>query len=118
MEDTAPWQTSGYTEDAKFPLFFPFFVIKGSIRSLTRKRRLIHSATAIKSRGYRMKYHIGITIDKDLLQKIEETRGMTKRSTFMNHLLKLGLKAYKNQQPKTHHLPSEPILNTNTEPME
>jgi metal-responsive CopG/Arc/MetJ family transcriptional regulator len=45
-----------------------------------------------------MKFHIGLTIDKDLLRRIEELRGMTKRSTFMEHLLNLGLKAYLEQQ--------------------
>jgi metal-responsive CopG/Arc/MetJ family transcriptional regulator len=41
-----------------------------------------------------MKTHIGLTIDTELLTKIENLRGMTKRSTFIEHLLKLGLEAY------------------------
>jgi metal-responsive CopG/Arc/MetJ family transcriptional regulator len=41
-----------------------------------------------------MKTHIGLTIDTELLMQIENLRGMTKRSTFMEHLLKLGLEKY------------------------
>jgi len=49
----------------------------------------------------RMKEHIGLTIDCELIEEIEKLRGMTKRSTFIEHLLRLGLKAYresKNEQ--------------------
>jgi len=48
-----------------------------------------------------MKVKIGFTIEPQLLQEIDRTRGITKRSTFMEHLLKLGLKVYlkgKNEQ--------------------
>jgi metal-responsive CopG/Arc/MetJ family transcriptional regulator len=41
-----------------------------------------------------MKTHIGLTIDKELLHQIESLRGMAKRSTFVEHLLRLGLEAY------------------------
>jgi len=41
-----------------------------------------------------MKTHIGLTIDTELLNQIESLRGMTKRSTFIEHLLRLGLEAY------------------------
>lgn len=41
-----------------------------------------------------MKAHIGLTIDRELLNQIETLRGMTKRSTFIEHLLRLGLEAY------------------------
>ena len=41
-----------------------------------------------------MKEHIGLTIDCELLKKIEELRGREKRSTFIEHLLRLGLKVY------------------------
>jgi len=44
-----------------------------------------------------MKTHIGLTIDKELLNQIETLRGMTKRSTFIEHLLRLGLEAYKQE---------------------
>ena len=56
-----------------------------------------------------MKDHIGITIDRELLKEIEEARGREKRSTFMEYLLRLGLKAYKDQEkPKSYRLPPEP----------
>jgi len=42
-----------------------------------------------------MKQHIGLTIDGDLLQEIENLRGREKRSTFIEHLVRLGLKAHK-----------------------
>ena len=51
----------------------------------------------------RMKEHIGLTIDCELLKEIEKLRGREKRSTFIEHLLKLGLKVYlegKNEQKK------------------
>ncbi|MEM4704020.1 MAG: hypothetical protein QXJ02_03030 [Candidatus Bathyarchaeia archaeon] len=41
-----------------------------------------------------MKHHIGLTIDAKLLKQIETIRGREKRSTFIEHLIKLGLKAY------------------------
>jgi len=45
-----------------------------------------------------MKHHIGLTIDSQLLREIERLRGREKRSTFMEHLIRLGLKIYvKNQ---------------------
>ena len=46
------------------------------------------------SEATNMKRHIGLTIDCDLLKKIEELRGREKRSTFIEHVLKLGLKVY------------------------
>jgi metal-responsive CopG/Arc/MetJ family transcriptional regulator len=41
-----------------------------------------------------VKQHVGLTIDCELLEKIEKLRGREKRSTFIEHLLKLGLKVY------------------------
>jgi len=41
-----------------------------------------------------MKHHIGLTIDSKLLNEIETLRGREKRSTFVEHLLRLGLKDY------------------------
>ena len=41
-----------------------------------------------------MKNHIGVTIDSKLFREIENIRGREKRSTFIEHLIKLGLKAY------------------------
>jgi metal-responsive CopG/Arc/MetJ family transcriptional regulator len=49
-----------------------------------------------------MKHHIGLTIDAKLLKEIEELRGREKRSTFIEHLIRLGLKAYiKNENTET-----------------
>jgi metal-responsive CopG/Arc/MetJ family transcriptional regulator len=45
-----------------------------------------------------MKQHIGLTIDCELLKKIENLRGREKRSTFIEHLLKLGLKTYLEEE--------------------
>jgi metal-responsive CopG/Arc/MetJ family transcriptional regulator len=42
-----------------------------------------------------MKHHVGLTIDSKLLREIEELRGREKRSTFIEHLLRVGLKTYK-----------------------
>jgi metal-responsive CopG/Arc/MetJ family transcriptional regulator len=42
-----------------------------------------------------MKEHIGLTIDCGLLEEIEKLRSREKRSTFIEHLVRLGLKAYK-----------------------
>jgi metal-responsive CopG/Arc/MetJ family transcriptional regulator len=52
-----------------------------------------------------MKHHIGLTIDAKLLKEIEELRGREKRSTFIEHLIKLGLKAYiKNENMETFEM--------------
>jgi metal-responsive CopG/Arc/MetJ family transcriptional regulator len=52
----------------------------------------------------RMKHHIGLTIDTKLLKEIEELRGREKRSTFIEHLIILGLKTYKTENQKPHYL--------------
>jgi len=44
-----------------------------------------------------MKHHLGLTIDTNLLKEIEELRGREKRSTFIEHLILLGLKTYKTE---------------------
>jgi len=41
-----------------------------------------------------MKRNICLTIESELLKGIEELRGREKRSTFIEHLLRLGLKVY------------------------
>lgn len=38
-----------------------------------------------------MKFHMSVTIDAELLRKIDELRGLTKRSTFVEQLLKLAV---------------------------
>ena len=42
-----------------------------------------------------MKQHVGFTIDSKLLSEIEGLRGREKRSTFIEHLIRLGLKVYR-----------------------
>jgi len=46
-----------------------------------------------------MKVKIGFTIEPELLKEIDRIRGITKRSTFMEHLIRLGLKSYKKDNP-------------------
>jgi len=45
-----------------------------------------------------MKHHIGLTIDSQLLREIERIRGREKRSTFIEHLIRLGLKTYRESE--------------------
>ena len=55
-----------------------------------------------------MKHHIGITIDSKLFREIETLREREKRSTFIEHLIKLGLKTYKKEEnSKRSFLPLE-----------
>ena len=42
-----------------------------------------------------MKHYIGLTIDAKLFREIEELREREKRSTFIEHLIRLGLRTYK-----------------------
>jgi len=44
-----------------------------------------------------MKHHIGLTIDAKLFREIENLRGREKRSTFIEHLIRLGLKIYNSE---------------------
>jgi len=44
-----------------------------------------------------MKTCIAVTIDLQLYKEIEKLRGREKRSTFVEHLLKLGMKEYKER---------------------
>ncbi|MCW4005684.1 MAG: hypothetical protein NWF04_03690 [Candidatus Bathyarchaeota archaeon] len=48
-----------------------------------------------------MKHHISITMDQKLYREIETIRGREKRSTFIEYLIKNGLKTYKKQKPNT-----------------
>jgi metal-responsive CopG/Arc/MetJ family transcriptional regulator len=45
-----------------------------------------------------MKHHVGFTIDSELFREIERIRGREKRSTFIEHLIRLGLKTYKEEE--------------------
>jgi metal-responsive CopG/Arc/MetJ family transcriptional regulator len=51
-----------------------------------------------------MKHHIGLTIDAELLKEIERIRGREKRSTFIEHLIRLGLKTYTNNDVEAFDL--------------
>jgi len=42
-----------------------------------------------------VKHNLSITIDAKLFREIEELKGLAKRSTLYEHLLKEGLKAYR-----------------------
>jgi metal-responsive CopG/Arc/MetJ family transcriptional regulator len=45
----------------------------------------------------RMKHNISITMDQKLFRELENIRGREKRSTFIEHLIILGLKTYRNK---------------------
>jgi metal-responsive CopG/Arc/MetJ family transcriptional regulator len=44
-----------------------------------------------------MKHNISITMDQKLFRELENIRGREKRSTFIEHLIVLGLKTYINK---------------------
>jgi metal-responsive CopG/Arc/MetJ family transcriptional regulator len=45
-----------------------------------------------------MKHNISITMDQKLFRELENIRGREKRSTFIEHLIILGLKTYRNKK--------------------
>lgn len=45
-----------------------------------------------------MKHNISITMDTKLFREVENLRGREKRSTFIEHLISLGLAAYINKK--------------------
>jgi metal-responsive CopG/Arc/MetJ family transcriptional regulator len=45
-----------------------------------------------------MKHNISITMDQKLFRELENIRGREKRSTFIEHLIILGLKTYSNKK--------------------
>ena len=45
-----------------------------------------------------MKHNISITMDQKLFRELENIRGREKRSTFIEHLIILGLKTYENKK--------------------
>ena len=47
-----------------------------------------------------MKHNISITMDQKLFRELENIRGREKRSTFIEHLIVLGLKDYANKNEK------------------
>lgn len=44
------------------------------------------------------KRHLGVCVDKDLLEKIDQSRGLVKRSTFVNDLLRRALLGHSEEQ--------------------
>jgi metal-responsive CopG/Arc/MetJ family transcriptional regulator len=56
-----------------------------------------------------MKHNISITMDSQLFREIENTRGREKRSTFIEHLILLGLKAYRNKNGEFATKPQTPV---------
>jgi metal-responsive CopG/Arc/MetJ family transcriptional regulator len=42
-----------------------------------------------------MKANVNLTMESGLLREIDTLRGREKRSTFIEHLVRLGLKTYK-----------------------
>jgi metal-responsive CopG/Arc/MetJ family transcriptional regulator len=53
-----------------------------------------------------MKHNISITVDQKLFREIEQIRKREKRSTFIEHLIILGLKDYINQTPNNTNPPT------------
>jgi metal-responsive CopG/Arc/MetJ family transcriptional regulator len=44
-----------------------------------------------------MKTSVNLTMDQELLKEIDTIRGREKRSTFIEHLVRLGLKTFRNR---------------------
>ena len=44
-----------------------------------------------------MKTKVAFTVTKDILDEVERLRGREKRSTFLEHLIKLGLEVYRKR---------------------
>ena len=57
-----------------------------------------------------MKYHIGLTIDTKLFKEIEDIRGREKRSTFIEYLIKIGLRNYKTENRLAVRLKEKEIM--------
>ena len=45
-----------------------------------------------------MKTNVNLTMESGLLKEIDTLRGREKRSTFIEHLVRLGLKTYKDSR--------------------
>jgi len=56
-----------------------------------------------------MKHHVGLTMDAKLFREIERIRGREKRSTFIEHLIKLGLRTYKKEESNQIQFPNTNI---------
>jgi metal-responsive CopG/Arc/MetJ family transcriptional regulator len=57
-----------------------------------------------------MKHNLSITLDQKLFRELETIRGREKRSTFIEHLIVLGLHDYANMnQKKTVRTPASTV---------
>lgn len=57
-----------------------------------------------------MKHNISITMDQKLFRELENIRGREKRSTFIEHLIELGLKNYANKKEEKSKAALQPPL--------
>jgi metal-responsive CopG/Arc/MetJ family transcriptional regulator len=59
----------------------------------------------------RMKHNISITMDQKLFRELENIRGREKRSTFIEHLIILGLRSYINKKEELEVKPRKaPVI--------
>ncbi len=65
-----------------------------------------------------MKHNISITMDQKLFRELENIRGREKRSTFIEHLIIMGLKTYKSNNQQTTVIPIIPLTGLNKEKKE
>ena len=63
-------------------------------------------------RGVAVKHNISITMDQKLFRELENIRGREKRSTFIEHLILLGLKDYAAANQKKIFKTSQSIATT------
>ena len=58
-----------------------------------------------------MKHNISITMDQKLFRELENLRGREKRSTFIEHLIVMGLKTYRNKNGELYTFnPRKPVV--------
>jgi len=51
-----------------------------------------------------MRASVNISLDQNLLNQIDTLRGREKRSTFVEHLIRLGLESYMQENPAASSL--------------
>ena len=58
-----------------------------------------------------MKHNISITMDQKLFRELENLRGREKRSTFIEHLIVMGLKTYRSKNEELYAFnPRKPVV--------
>ena len=50
------------------------------------------------------KVYLTVTVEAEIFNEIEKLRGREKRSTFVNYILKLGLKEFKSNHCNVHDI--------------